>query len=277
MKTNCGKLVGLLLITVGCALDPKTVGMGTDTDDGSGSASEGSATSNESTGPSVSGSSGDDGTCEGANCVWDPCADAVCGAFCNMCAPWDEDCSEPGTYTVCTPEGSCEPWGEWDVDPCPGVGLQPGFESELADGGGCADMTVYIANADQTVALHLQVDGLVAMAEDTGAPVMVEYAGNDPSLAIEVTFGSDLLTATCTDAVTVDPTVLEHWVAAASEDDGSAGTVAIVVTPNADTGPTATVTFDGIVLRRDDADVFDVELRVEHLVIEDVSVGWLPG
>lgn len=280
-----GKFVGLFAISLGCALDPKTVGMG-DTDEGSGSASEASGTESDTdpsdtddTDPSVSGSSGsDDGTCEdGANCVWEPCAELVCGAFCSLCAPWDTDCAEPGTFTVCGPEGTCEIWPEWDQDPCPGQGLQPGFESALSTTGGCADMTVYAANPDATIALQLRVDGLVAMVEESGEPVMVEYVADDPDLQLEVSFGSDLLEETCNDAVVVEPTVLEHWVAPAF-DVPAPGTVTIAVMPDAGSGPRATVTLDGVWIRRDGpGDVFDVPMLIEHLEITDVSVGWLPG
>jgi hypothetical protein len=78
------------------------------------------------------------------------------------------------------------------------------------------------------------------------------------------------------DAVTIEPTVVEHWVPTTGKEVGS-GTVTIEVTPDPDTGPRATVTFDGVALRRNDNDVFDVEIVIEHLEITDVSVGWLPG
>jgi hypothetical protein len=276
-----GKSLGVLVIAAGCALDPKTVGMGTDTDvdDGSGSASEASDTdepSESNTMPSVSaGSEGSDTSCEGANCAWDPCSELACGAFCDICDPNDPECALPGTFTVCTDQGTCEIWPNWDESPCPGQGLEPGFETQLTETGGCGDIVAYIANEDATQALHVRVQDLVDMAQAAGEPITVEYAGDDPAVELEVTVGSDLLVLTCTDVGSEPPPIEERWFATTPE-GGDAGTITFEVTYNGEQDADVTITIDGVTLQRD-ADVFDVPIVIEHLVLADVHVGWLPG
>lgn len=287
------KYTGVLVIAAGCALDPKTVGMGTDTDveDGSGSASEASATddpsgsgsesesvSASSTSPSTSASTDESDTgCEGANCAWDPgCSELACGAFCYPCNPDDPECGLPGTYTVCTDQGTCDVWPNWDEDPCPGQGLEQGFELDLGPGGGCGDMYLNARNEDDTQILIVQIDGLVAMAEAAGETIMVEYAGNDPALEITAQHGMYLESLACTDVIENDPVIEERWVASQGE-DGDAGTVVITVTPTGDGYADATVTLDGIYFVREVTDVFDVPIVLEHFEFTDVSVGWEPG
>lgn len=279
--------VALTSALVGCALPPKTVGQGTasetdsDSDSGSEGASEGassmSSTDEGSSGPSVSAGS-ESGECVEEGCPWAPCADAACGTFCNLCAPWDTDCAEPGTFTVCAASGECEIWPNWDEDACPGQGLQPGFESTLSQFGGCSDMTVFAANADATIAVHLEIAGLVAQAHMTGAPVHEEMDVFDDALAIEITFGSDLLIDTCTDVAGNEVNAIEHWAPAASE-GGDDGTIIIDVVPDLENPPnaTATVTFSDVTIGRTDPDIFDPQLVIEELVIQDAAVGWLPG
>lgn len=286
-----GKYVGVLLVSVGCTLDPKTVGMGTDTDteDGSGSASEasdtdeGSASASQSSSVSVSDSatmtsdsgSSDETGCVDDNCLWDPCGDLVCGAYCEYCPPWDENCPAPGTQTVCTAVGNCEPWPSLDEDPCPGQGLEQGFELDLGAGGGCSDMYIHAGNADETQALFVVAEGVVAMAEAAGETITVEYAGDDPALQISATFGMHLLSAACNDLVVEVPVIEELWHAGSLE-GGEAGTVTIEVNPEGEGTALATVTLDGVVLVRD-TDAFDVAIVIDHVVFTDVLVGWLPG
>jgi hypothetical protein len=271
-----------LVVATGCALDPKTVGMGTQAsgEEGSESASEASDTDEASEGPSesttMSGVSvGEDTGCVDDECVWDPCSDQVCGALCDFCPPWDEDCGAPGTITVCTPAGSCEPWPNWNQDPCPDQGLQTGFETGLDEFGGCSDITAYASNADDTIAVHIRSEGLVAMAQSAGEPITVSYAGDDPALEIVVTTGSNLLTASCNDAVIDEPVIEERWVSTAAE-GGGAGMVTFEVTSNGEMDATATITLEGVVLRRD-GEIFDVPITIGTLVLADVQVGWLPG
>ena len=282
--------VALTSAMVGCALPAKTVGQGTASDSDSESGSEGSegesegesassmsSTDEGSSGPSMSGGS-ESGECVEEGCPWEPCADAACGTFCHICAPWDVECGEPGTYTVCTPSGTCEIWENWDEEACPGQGVENGFEDSLTQTGGCSDMTVFAANADATTALHLQIAGLVAEAHTAGETIMHEYAGDDPTLAIEVTYGSDLLVNTCTDVAGNEPQATEHWITPAY-DVRDYGTITISVTPDLDNPPnaTATVTFTGVPLRRNDPDIFDPNIVIESLTITDAAVGWLPG
>lgn len=277
---------------VGCALPAKTVGQGTasDTDSGSDGGSEGGSESAESqTSMASEPSTGDESDsnasvpstgneCEDIECPWEPCADAACGTFCNLCAPWDTECSEPGTYTVCAPSGECEIWENWDEDACPGEGLQPGFESTMSQFGGCSDMTVFAANADATIAVHLEIAGLVQEAHMTGAPVHEELDVLDDALAIEITFGSDLLIDTCTDVAGNEVHAVEHW-APAYPEGGDTGTIFIDVVPDLDNPPnaTATVTLDNVTIGRTDPDIFDPQIVIEVLTIENVLVGWLPG
>lgn len=278
--------VAIASALVGCALPAKTVGQGTASDTDSGSGSEGSegesaasmpSTDEGSSGPSVTGGSSE-GECVEEGCPWTPCEGAVCGTFCNLCAPWDTECSEPGTYTVCAASGECEIWDDWEVDACPGQGLQPGFESTMSQFGGCSDMTVYAANADATIAVQLEIAGLVQQAHMTGAPVHEEMDVLDDALAIEITFGNSLLAATCTDVSGTEVNAIEHWAPAAPE-GGDNGTIFIDVVPDLDNPPnaTATVTLDNVAIGRTDPDIFDPQIVIEELTIENVLVGWLPG
>lgn len=265
----------LALVGTGCPLDPKTVGEET------GSASEGddgSATTGDDSGdgPSVSGSSdGDDGSDDGE---WDDCADRVCGESCYPCDPDDPQCGLPGTLTVCTPEGTCEIWPEWDVDPCPGTGVEADVESTLTNVGGCSDMTVWATNEELDVALHVRVLGLVAEAQKSGEPVVREYAADDPELLLELTAGSDLLAETCTDFVEVPPTIVERWRPRLWEKMGP-GTVSIrvdmVSTENGDV-PLADVTLTDVNFGRLDYEGHDPDIQIETLTLEDVDVHQQP-
>jgi hypothetical protein len=286
-------LVLLAMVGWGCVLDPKTVGQA---DDGAASASAGCSESGggdasnceaessggsdgsaSATGSASGSASGESGACDHEGCPWEPCAGLACGAFCNTCAPWDTECAEPGTFTVCVPSGECEIWPQWDQDPCPGTGLQPGFESTLQPAAGCGDMHIYAANADDTVALRLQLDGIVAEAHDAGMPIERTYAADDPLLGLEVTFGSQLTVLDCNDAPVGEPDVQEHWVASAAEVE-SAGEVTITVTPDGpDNEGHADVTITDLVISRDDADVLDPPITAPSIQLFDVYVGWLPG
>jgi hypothetical protein len=286
--------VALASTLVGCALPPKTVGQGTasdsDSESGSEGATEGGSESAESqTSMASEPSTGDTSDsnvsvastgseCLDDECPWEPCTDAACGTFCSLCAPWEDDCSEPGTYTVCAASGQCEIWENWEEDACPGEGLQSGFQDTLTQFGGCSDMTVFAANADATIAVHLQIEGLVQEAHTSGAPVHEEMDVFDERLAIEITFGSDLLVATCTDIAGNEPNAIEHWAPASSE-GGDDGTIMIDVVPDLDNPPnaTATVTFSDVTIGRTDPGIFDPQLVIDELVIQDALVGWLPG
>ncbi|HET6584760.1 MAG TPA: hypothetical protein VFG69_14985 [Nannocystaceae bacterium] len=287
-RTVFRSAVAIAFLTA-CPLDPKTVGQETHDGDGSGSGDDGSASADDDGASDAAddGASADDdgatshgdGASDAADDggVWDDCEGRVCGSYCHVCDPEDPECAEPGTNTVCLPDGTCEPWPSFDDNPCPGVGVEPGVEELLTQWGGCADMTVYATDAEVHVALHVVVSGLVAEAEDTGAPVVREYAADDPELSIELTYGSGLLAETCSDFFEEPPTIAERWRPAQAE-GGGAGTVMIEVQPGSELDePRATVTFTGVNLRRMDFDGLDPDLLIDELVISDVFVGWVPG
>jgi len=144
-------------------------------------------------------------------------------------------------------------------------------------------MTVWAHDPVAGIAVHLDVDGLVAIAAKAGETIVVEYAATDPALALEITVGSDLTAWTCNDAITVDPTITERWAPSGEQPDGSddPGTVSIAVTPGDDDGigAVATVTFTGVPWQRtgEPDGELSVPVVLELLVLEDVSVGWLPG
>ncbi len=277
-------LVALALVGTACPLDPKTVGDESATNDGEGDGEgdDGSASADDGDddGPTVSGGSesgsGDDASDDGE---WDDCAGKMCGAFCQVCDESDPECSLPGTFTVCTPEGTCEIWPEWDVDPCPGTGVEMGVESTLTNIGGCYDMTVYATNEDLDVALHVRAPGLASEAEQTGEPVVREYAADDPELVLELTAGSNLLAETCTDVLEDPPTIEELWRPRFWEEKGP-GTVSIVVevvaTENGDI-PLADITLTDVNFYRVDYDGLEPDIQIESLVLEDVNVQLVPG
>lgn len=289
-------LILVAMVSWGCALDPKTVGQADDgsavsesagcTASGGGDtdatncaaeSSGGSDGSASGTGSASGSASGESGGCDHEGCPWEPCAGQVCGAFCNTCAPWDTECAEPGTFTVCLPSGECDAWPQWDQDPCPGSGLQSGFESTLQPAAGCGDMSVYAANGDDTIALRLHVEGIVAEAHAAGTPIERSYAADDPALGLEIVFGSQLTVQDCNDAPVGEPDVQEHWVPSASEGDGP-GEVTITVTPDGpDNEGHADVTITNLVIARDDADVLDPPITAPSIQLFDVYVGWLPG
>jgi hypothetical protein len=263
---------------------PKTVGEDSGSADGDGSGSGETSGSGDASASNDGASQSDGATStsadDGASISesdsggpWDDCAGKACGELCDICDPEDPNCALPGTDTVCLPSGVCDIPPE-DGQPCPGVGVEPGFEQELTGKGGCADMTVYALNADDTLALHVVVDGLVAEAEQNGS-AMHEYAADDSALTIELTYGSDLTVATCTDFARTRPTVLERWRPQPPE-SGDAGTVAITVQMVGDE-PRASVTFTNVNFHRIGFDGIDPDIVVPSFEISDVLVGWLPG
>jgi hypothetical protein len=272
----------LTLVGPGCPLPAKTVGeeSGANDGEGDGEGEDDSASADDDDGDdeAPTGSDGDDdGSDDGE---WDDCAGRECGVFCYVCDPDDPECGLPGTFTVCTPAGTCEIWGEWDVDPCPGSGVETGVESTLTNIGGCVDTTVYATTPERDVALHLHVDGLIAEAEASGAPVVREYAADDPEIELELTAGADLLALTCTDAIGDPPTIDEQWRPRFWEDKGPGTvsiTVEIVATEQGDV-PLADVTLTGVNFGRvDEFDGLDPDIVLEQLVLEDVNVGLMPG
>jgi hypothetical protein len=267
----------LALVGTGCPLDPKTVGeetgAGSEGDDGSATTDGGDGDDDD---PSASTSSnGDDGSDDGE---WDDCADRACGESCYVCDPDDPQCGLPGTLTVCTPAGTCEIWPQWDVDPCPGTGVESDVESTLTNVGGCFDVTVYATNEDLDVALHVRALGVAAEAQKSGEPVVRAYAADDPELLLELTAGSNLLAETCTDFVEDPPTIVERWRPRFWEEQGP-GTVSIrvemVSTENGDV-PLADITLTDVNFGRLDYDGLDPDIQIEALTFEDVDVHHQP-
>jgi hypothetical protein len=289
--------LGLVLVGTGCPLDPKTVGEESGANDGDGDGeSEGHSASasaddddgdddddddDGSTGSDGSDDDGSDDDDDGGSDdgAWDDCEGKVCGTYCYPCDPEDPECGLPGTMTVCTPEGTCEAWGEWDVDPCPGSGVESGVETTLTNIGGCADMFVYATDSDVTVALRLYVQGIVLEAITSGAPVVREYAADDPELLLELTTGTNLLELTCNDAIENRPVIDELWRPREWEGSGPGTvsiTVALVATEQGSV-PLADITLTGVNFGRVDFDGLDPDIVVEELVIEDVNVNFIPG
>jgi hypothetical protein len=284
-ETRWISLTVLALVGAACPLDPKTVGQdeGANDGEGDGDGEDGSADDDASDDAADDAATdgdgdGDDGADDGG--VWDDCADQTCGSFCHVCDPEDPECAEPGTFTVCMPDGSCEAWPSFDENPCPGVGVEPGVEDDLSNVGGCADMTVYATDPEHTVALHVRVAGIVEEAEASGAAVVREYAADDPELVLELTFGSNLLAETCTDFVDEPPMIAETWRPNPPEGATDAGTVTItveMVPGELEDEPRADVVLEGVNFRRADFDGLDPDIAVDSFTVTDVLVGWLPG
>jgi hypothetical protein len=151
--------------------------------------------------------------------------------------------------------------------------LDADFEAALeGPAGGCADVWMYAANDDNTVALFFQVGGVVQDACAAAAPSTFTYTLPDATVELRVEQGSDLTLNECNDVMDeTGPEVARTWTA-------SAGTASLLVEPtnteycDSDTTP-ATLTLTDVTFTADDG---AGDVVIESLVIS-ANVGWLPG
>jgi hypothetical protein len=147
-----------------------------------------------------------------------------------------------------------------------GPAFPPGIEGELTEQAGCADVTAYAYNPEQSVALSFSVDAGYAMqATDTQAPVDVELtAGGD--VEVRLWLGSELASRFCTDVGGVGE-VDASWTA-------TAGSISLHVEPG-DPYPFASLTLTNVAFESDDGS--NDPYTLDSYTFTDVMVGWLPG
>jgi len=303
--TALGLLLATSVLLPGC-IDPKTVGIETDdggTEDGSFTAGEtdgmtsqgpGSATGGQTEGQTEGATddsgSATDGTCppidiaecmqcecfdgewacSNEGCVYE-CEDQACGDSCMMCPEGDPVCDSPEYEGICTADGQCVGAPPPELGFCVGA-LEPGFELELSEAGGCADMWVYAFDAaDQRAVVLSAVDQLVADAVASGMPLHAEYDANDPVVSLEARAGFNVTAEECQDTPVEGVQIDELWLP-------TSGTVVIDIVPGAaEPSPlgTATVEFVDVVLER--TQLGPAPILVPSLTVADIAVGWLPG
>ncbi len=147
--------------------------------------------------------------------------------------------------------------------------LPEGFEDTLNEAG-CADMTVFGRNPDDSIALVMHIDAeLVANAALAGET----YQGThdfDEFGTFSVLVGTQVSFPVCNDVATDETVIEQDWVATAGSVE-----VTIVPVPNAPkfgTQGVATLQLSGIEVTYD-----GVTEALEDISFEDVAVGWLPG
>lgn len=167
--------------------------------------------------------------------------------------------------------GDEPPACEFGVDPdC--LELQPGFEELLAFDGGCSDLVLHASEVPAgAINLHVEVEGLLAAAQQAGAAQVTSFALPHPEVAAEVWTGDSLNFVVCNEPVE-NPDVAFVYVPIAGE-------LTITVTPFTEDDPDhgrATAVFEGVVWRRaDDPDAAPVAMG--EFTIEDAKVGFTPG
>ncbi|MCH9683062.1 MAG: hypothetical protein K0V04_16625 [Deltaproteobacteria bacterium] len=299
-------LLGAASLVSGC-IDPKTVGLETEggTDGGTatggmtgsnsetdGPATDGSQTGGQGTdGPATDGAESD-GTATGdscppiqtaecieCECVADSwvcntdacnydCQGDMCGDPCMMCPEGDPECTDPDAEGICTADGACVGVPPPKQGFCEGA-LQPGFEANLTQVFGCADMTVIGRSATDTEAIIIGInDMLVATTADTGMPVHAEYPAELAPVVMQAVSGISVTLNECNDVIFREVEIDETWLP-------TAGTIIVDVAPILDSQGIATVELVDVVFEREQPG--PPAITVESFTIADVNVGWLPG
>jgi hypothetical protein len=152
----------------------------------------------------------------------------------------------------------------------PGPGTDD-WAASLTRESGCADLLAFAARPDDTLALVVQVEGLVAAAYEAGEATETTFdLATATDLTVELRGGEHVTHTLCNDAFEFE-TVISTRHAAVS------GTATFVVTPTGEEQPwdapaDATITLSDVVLETEDGDA--VELPAFTL---SANVGWLPG
>lgn len=147
--------------------------------------------------------------------------------------------------------------------------LPDGFEETLSESG-CADMTVWGRNGDDSIALVLSInDDLVADAATAGTTYEGTHAVAEFG-TFSVLVGTMVSFPVCNDVATDETIIEQEWVA-------TAGTVDITIEPIEDapkfgTQGTATLELSGVEVTFD-----GVTETLDDITFTYVSVGWLPG
>lgn len=161
-----------------------------------------------------------------------------------------------------------------DAEWPPAIGLLPaGFEAELTEAFGCADLQLAARTPDDTIALVFSADGYAAAAHELGETVVVDLELPIDGASLEVRVGEHLTDIICNDVMELEPVIEAVY-------RPTSGSATLVVTPTGETTPwgeapaTASLTLSNIVL---ESDADGAAVVVEHLELNDIFVGWLPG
>lgn len=148
--------------------------------------------------------------------------------------------------------------------------------SELAEAlessGGCGDLVVYAVDADKTLLLDVQADGLVQAATEAGEPTTTTFdLATATGVRVILEQGSEIDDAICDDVIENDgPIVDRSWTA-------TAGTLEVTVRPGpTDTAsdPRSDVTLTDVVLTPDGR---GETLSLPSMTWTDIPVGWFAG
>ncbi|MCX4240645.1 hypothetical protein [Paraliomyxa miuraensis] len=203
--------------------------------------------------------------CYFAGCV-ESCEGAMCGEACALCPDDDPECEFPLDVGSCTADGMCVGTPPPKLGFCEGA-LVPGFEGDLTEVSGCADVVVYAHDAADERGLVVSVDqGLAADAIAQDMPTHIELPATDPTVSIQGRAGFDVTVNECNDVIVPDD-IKETW-------SPTAGTVIVDVTPDGMGGATATVQLVDVSLHRDQPGPAQI---VVNFIFTDVPVAWLPG
>lgn len=209
---------------------------------------------------------GDD-VCDGSPCVTD-CSGQPCGTSCLACPEGDADCAGPEHVGSCSSVGTCELM--WGPGQCMNA-LDPGFEMELTEQGGCFDLRVYARNAEDTVGLVLAITtGVVLEAVEAGVPTTTELQLTDPGVSFSVQTGIAITEAECDDAPRERPVVDQAWGA-------SAGSVVIDLAPDGFGTALADVTLSNVTIERTEPGGVASPIVIPSYTFTGVLVGGSPG
>ncbi len=112
-------------------------------------------------------------------------------------------------------------------DTAAGEALPAGFESELEDQGGCADVVLYAWKPDDTLAMFFRTEGVAEAAHTAGEATSFSWSLPDPALSLHVERGEHLTHITCGDVLEYETVVEASWQAVSGE-------VQLTVTPTGD-------------------------------------------
>lgn len=148
--------------------------------------------------------------------------------------------------------------------------LDDGFESLLVESTGCADLVLAAWEPGETIALHFNVEGLVAEAYAEGGTIERTFDLPDPDVATSVTQGRYLVEFTCDDLITHQPRVARTY-------EPVAGTATLTVTPTEEDPGTSFGMADATLVLEDVVwESGKNTVEVPSFTIEAV-VGWFAG
>lgn len=207
------------------------------------------------------------GSYDNTLCLTD-CTGVACGEPCLSCPEGEPGCLTSEHVGMCDSAGQCQVPGGPDL--CM-LALGPGFEDELTEQSGCADLVLFANDAADMLGLVLVVDGgLVADVVDSGNPMTTELDATDPSVDLRVETGISVTELVCNDAVNMKPVIDETW-------RPTAGTITIDLTPDGNGNALADVTLTDVTIERQMPPGGAGPITIPTYAFTNVVVGWLPG